>query len=100
MIRFLLDIVVAFVVIVSSGLVLLFEIATQIIYSLQRLYDGVVVPALMEGLADLNVILIVFAQMYHEFMCKACAYLAHMFLQIAQYSHIKSEKLIHRYWAQ
>lgn len=100
MIKFLLDAVVAFVVIISSGLVLLLEIAIQIMHSLQQLYGGVIVPALMEGLADLNVILIVFAQMYHEFMCRTCAYLAHMFLQIAQYSHVKSEKLIHRYWAQ
>jgi hypothetical protein len=100
MIKFLLDAVVAFVVIISSGLVLLLEIATQIMHSLQQLYGGVIVPALMEGLADLNVIFIVFAQMYHEFMCRACAHIAHVFLQIAQHSHVKSEKLIHKYWAQ
>ena len=99
MTKFLLDIVVAFAVIVSSGLVLVLEIATQIIYSLQRLYDGVIVPALMEGLADLNVILIVFAQMYYELVCRCCAYVSKIFLQIAKHSHSKSEKLIHRYWA-
>jgi len=100
MIRFLLDVVVAFAVIIGSGFILVFEIATQIIYGLQRFYDGIIMPALMEGLADLNIILIVFTQMYHECMCRTCAYLAHKFLQIAQYSHVKSEKLIHRYWAQ
>lgn len=100
MIKFLLDVVVTFVVIISSGFILLFEIITQIVYALQKFYDGIITPALIEGLADLNIILIVFTQMYHELMCKVCAYLAHMFLQIAQYSHSKSEKLIHRYWIQ
>lgn len=99
MIRFLLDAVVAFAVIISSGIILLFEVATQIVYCLQRFYDGVIVPALMEGLADLNVILIVFAQMYHEWVCRCCAYLSKILLQMAKHSHDKSEKLIHKYWA-
>jgi hypothetical protein len=100
MTKFLLDAAYAFVTIVGSGFIVLVDIITHIMHGVQRLYDGIIMPALIEGLADLNIILIVFTQMYHECMSRACAYLAHKFLQIAQYSHVKSEKLIHRYWAQ
>lgn len=100
MIKFLLDAAYAFVAIVGSGFIVLVDIITLIMHSLQRLCDGIIVPAVMEGFADANIMLLVFAQLYHECMGKMCACVAHKFLQIALYSHSKSEQLIHRYWAQ
>jgi hypothetical protein len=100
MTKFLLDAAYAFVTIVGSGFIVLVDIITHIMHGVQRLCDSIIMPAVMEGFADANIMLLVFAQMYHECMSKMCACVAHRFLQIAQYSHAKSEKLIHRYWTQ
>jgi len=98
MIKFLLDAAFAFVDIIGSGFIVLLHVITLIMCSLQKFYGGVIIPACMEGLADMHVMLIVFAQMYHECMCRCCACLSKMLLHMAKYSHGKSEQLISKYW--
>lgn len=74
------------------------EIITQIIYTLQKVWDNIIKPAFIELLADMNMILNIVMQALYQLLSKGLLYLSIWSLKVAQKCHKKSEKLIDKCW--
>jgi len=96
--RFVLDFLNTFACIISSGIVILVEATAQIVNTIRNFYAGIIAPFVVEIVADINFILIVMSQMIMSITSDSTLLLSQWLLKISQFSHEKSEQLIHRSW--
>ena len=95
---FAIDFVRGFVVIMYASLVTVTEIASVTCNSLQKFMYNVVRPALVEGLADLGIILTVLWLGLLAFTSDCCLYAAKVLVKIAQSLHDKAESIMWHSW--
>lgn len=74
------------------------ELVTQVIFTLQKVWDNIIKPAAIELLADMNMVLNVILQLTYSLLSKGFSILSKWCLIIAQKCHQKSEKLIDKCW--
>ena len=96
--KFLTDFVGFYFIILGTFFVGLFEIVTQIIFALQKLWYGVLLPNLVELFADVFFMSLILYQSYLSCSSNICLSLSKIFLRLAEYSHKRSEEVIERTW--
>lgn len=96
--KFLLDFVASLFIFGSAAVIMVAEIITQIIYTLQKFWDNIIKPAFIEVLADLNMMLNIVTQMFFELSSRLLMLISKWSLSLAKKCHQKSEKLIDKCW--
>lgn len=96
--RFITDFVGMFLIIIGSAAIALVEVTTLIIYSLQRFCYNILIPFMIEMMADVNYITIVIYQGLMSVTSDVALILSKWLLNISQITHNKSEELIHKSW--
>ena len=96
--QFLTDFVGMFIIIIGSAAIALVELSTQIIYFLQSFCYNIVIPFIVEMMADVNYITIVICQGLMSVTSDVALMLSKWLLNISQITHNKSEELIHKSW--
>lgn len=87
-----------FLIIIGSAAIALVEVTTLTIYSLQRFFYNILVPFVIEMMADVNCITIVVYQGLMSVTSDVALMLSKWLLNISQITHNKSEELIHKSW--
>lgn len=96
--KFLLDFVAAFFIFGSAAVIMVLELITQAVYTLQKFWDNIVKPAAIELMADVNMILNILLQSFYELSSKLLLFVSKTCLNLAHKCHQKSEKLIDKCW--
>lgn len=96
--EFVMDFLGMFIIVISTGVIVISEIVTQIIYMLQKLWFNVVVPAAIELLADLHFMGLIALQAWFEFSAKLALGVSALLLKYVESANDKSEALIERTW--
>jgi hypothetical protein len=96
--RFITDFVGMFLIVIGSAAIALMETTTLIIYSLQRFCCNILIPFMIEMMADVNYVTIVIYQGLVSSTSDVSLMLSKWLLNISQITHNKSEVLIHISW--
>jgi len=96
--RFITDFVGMFFIIIGSAAIALVETIALIIHSFQRFCYNMLIPFMIEMMADVNFIAIVVYQGLMSGTSDLALLLSKWLLQISQITHNKSEELIHKSW--
>lgn len=94
------DMVRTFLYITLEGLYFMFQIISGIVNTVTRMVSNFIQPAFVEGLADINFILIVALQGIASALSDILLSLSKLTLHTAKYLHNVSEKLIEKSWYQ
>lgn len=98
--KILTDMIRAFLYITLEGLYFMFQIISGIVNTVTRMISNFIKPALVEGLADINFILVVALQGVVSALSDVFLSVSKMTLYAARYLHGVSEKLIEKSWYQ
>jgi len=96
--QFALDFVGMCIITIGTGLIVISEIITQIMYMLEKLWLNVMVPAAIELLADVHFMGLIALQAWYEFSGKLALGLSALLLKYVESANGKSEMLIERTW--
>jgi hypothetical protein len=96
--RFITDFVGMFLIIIGSAAIALVETTTLIIYSLQRFCSNILIPFMIEMMADVNYVTVVIYQGLMSAASDVALTLSKWLLKASQIAHNKSEELIHKSW--
>jgi hypothetical protein len=95
---FIIDFVRQFVVILYTSLITVTEVISVASNSLQKFVYNVVRPALVEGLADLGIILTVLWLGLLALTSDCCLCVAKVLVNIAQSLHDRAESIMRHSW--
>jgi hypothetical protein len=96
--RFITDFVGMFFIIIGSAAIALVEVTTQIMYFIEKICCNIVLPFIIEMMADINYIIIVIYQGLVSAASDVALTLSKWLLKASQIAHNKSEELIHKSW--
>ena len=98
--KILTDMIRTFLYITLEGLYFMFQIISGTVSTVTRVISNFVQPALVEGLADIDFILVVALQGIASASSDILLAVSKMTLHTAKYLHNVSEKLIEKSWYQ
>lgn len=96
--NFIFDFVGYFILLLGSVAIAIAEIVTQIIFTLQKFWDGIVKPALVDMLADAHLLLLIALQSWYETAAKVCLIVSKCLNRYAKFALHKSEQLVYKTW--
>lgn len=94
------DMIRTFFYITLEGLYFMFQIISGLVYTITRVINNVIQPALVEGLADINFISIIILQGVLSASSDMLLGISKLTLHAAKYLHNTSEKIIEKSWYQ
>jgi len=98
--KILTDMIRTFLYITLEGLYFMFQIISGIVSTITKMISNFVQPALVEGLADINFILVIALQGIASALSDMLLSVSKLTLHTAKHLHNVSEKLIEKSWYQ
>lgn len=96
--NFIIDFAGYFILHVGSVLIAIVEVITQIVFTLQKFWDGVVKPSVVDMLADAHLLMLILLQSWYDVSAKFSLCVCKYLNNYTKFALQKSEHLIHKTW--